>query len=68
MGPSPSATLGVPLRVRRWREAPDEGTGEAWRCHGECCRSPLRPNPLPNPSPDGRGTFVNSVSTPIRFP
>src|SRR6185312_4688030 len=49
---------GVPLRVRRWREAPDEGSAKPPMVMN--FRNPVTStNPHPNPSPGaGEGPFV----------
>ncbi len=54
--PSPSG--------RRWREAPDEGSGGAWGRNPGFCARTLRPHPLPNPSPNGRGAFDRPCPCP----
>ncbi|MFT4178800.1 MAG: primosomal protein N' [Thermomonas sp.] len=53
LSPSPSG--------RRWREAPDVGSAEP-------VLSPSAPNPLPNPSPKGRGAPSISIAGPLPAP
>src|SRR6187551_1610644 len=48
-GPIPS------LVGRRWRGAPDEGSGPEEVAEARLRTGPWLPNPLPNPSPGGRG-------------
>lgn len=40
----------IPLRVSRWRAAPNEGAGKLWSRNIGHCHSALRPDPRPNRS------------------